>query len=181
MLIPVVLRSHHWESRALRGTPFVVAVCLILTVNRQQVVFDDVIDPTFGKKHYIQKLPPHVMNTQTTFWFVPQKASMMMEALPVQQLRRFERQVRDEANQKHVTPCSYIDGKPFLVAEVFSPPRFAPLAEQLGFASRSYDLKTGVDFRIKPDRCQVARELKESPPELLILCPPCTDEGGGSI
>ena len=34
------------------------------------------------------------------------------------------------------------------------------------------------DFRLKKDRDAVAQELKQHPPELLILCPPCTDEGG---
>ena len=83
------------------------------------------------------------------------EASLTVEALPVQQLRRFERQVRDGTKQGKIKTCSYIDGKPSLVAEVFSPPRFAPQVEQLGFAARSYD--SYVDFRRKTGRDQVAR------------------------
>jgi hypothetical protein len=60
-------------------------------------------------------------------------------------------------------------GKRFLVAEVFSPPRFAPLAQAVGAIGKSYDLQT--DF-------EIAKELRENPPNLLILCPPCADEGG---
>ncbi|CAK9007796.1 unnamed protein product [Durusdinium trenchii] len=54
---------------------------------------------------------------------------------------------------------------------------FAPHAESLGFSTRSYDLKTGFDFRKAITRQQVKEELRLSPPELLILCPPCTNEG----
>ena len=65
-----------------------------------------------------------------------------------------------------------------MVAEVFSPPRFAPHAESPVFSTRSYDLKTGFDFCKAATRQQVREELRQSPPELLFLCPLCTNEGG---
>ena len=68
-----------------------------------------------------------------------------------------------------------MDGKPFLVVEVFCPPRFVPLIE-VGGRCKSYDLRTGFDIQAQT-RDAVARELKD-PPDLLVLRPPCTDEGG---
>ena len=69
--------------------------------------------------------------------------------------------------------------KSLLVAEVFSPPRFAKAVEGQGFRAVSYDIRTsGHDFTRKSTRLQVAQELREDPPELLVVCPPCTDEGG---
>eukprot|EP00435_Cladocopium_sp_Y103_P003701 s6229_g1.t1 len=65
-----------------------------------------------------------------------------------------------------------------LVQEVFSPPRFAKYAHDLGMDAASYDLKTGYDLSTRADRIRVERALDENPPELLVLCPPCTDEGG---
>lgn len=64
------------------------------------------------------------------------------------------------------------------VMEVFSPPRFAPIVEERGKRARSYDLKTGYDFNHAKDRDQVEEDIKQHRPELLILCPPCTHEGG---
>ena len=65
-----------------------------------------------------------------------------------------------------------------LVMEVFSPRRFAKEAEAHGFRSRSYDLKTGFDLRTNAHRRQVEQDLVNDPPALLVLCPPCTNEGG---
>ena len=62
--------------------------------------------------------------------------------------------------------------------EVFSPPRFALEVQKHGFKARSYDLATGFDFRRAADRRRVETDLHQDPPELLILCPPCADEGG---
>ena len=65
-----------------------------------------------------------------------------------------------------------------LVMEVFSPPRFAKVANDAGFRGRSYDLVNGVDLSIAANRRQVEQDLIDDPPDLLILCPPCTHEGG---
>ena len=65
-----------------------------------------------------------------------------------------------------------------MVVGVFSPPRFAKACQQLGLKARSVDLVTGQDLTV-PTTCQELEEdLKCNPPELLILCPPCTNEGG---
>ena len=64
----------------------------------------------------------------------------------------------------------------FLVQEVFSPPRFTTVAQQHGFTSN--DIKSGYDLTTAADRKRVEAALESNPPELLVLCPPCTDEGG---
>ena len=64
------------------------------------------------------------------------------------------------------------------IVEVFSPPRFAPVAATKGLSCLSADLLTGWDFRRPAERqsmCSIAREQK---PKLLVLCPPCTWAGG---
>ena len=65
-----------------------------------------------------------------------------------------------------------------LVMEVFSPPRFSLEAEKHYFRARSYDLKNGWDFRLAQHRRKVEDYLINDTPSLLILCPPCTHEGG---
>ena len=147
---------------------------VVTDLDTNTILFDECINPQEGKSKYNHPLPKHVMHTRTEFWFTPQELSLAVETLPVHQLRQLESQVRSAS----CSQMSDLEGKPFLVAEVFSPPRCAPVAEQLGFAARSYDLKTGYDFRRKSDRDQVFLELQQTPPELLVLCPPCTDEGG---
>lgn len=71
-----------------------------------------------------------------------------------------------------------LDGKSFLVASVFCPPRFEPLIQDVGGSCRSYDKLSGYDFTKADVRAAVKRELAEHPPDLLVVCPPCTDEGG---
>ena len=66
----------------------------------------------------------------------------------------------------------------FLVQEVFSPPRFTTVAQQHGFKGASNDIKSGYDLTTAADRKRVEAALESNPPELLVLCPPCTDEGG---
>ena len=116
-----------------------------------------------------------VLTVRTEFRFVPQEQMLPVDVIPPHQLRQFECCACAPCPSQGISP---VDGKPFMVAEVFSPPRFAPHAESLGFSTRSYDLKTGFDFRKAITRQQVKEELRLSPPELLILCPPCTNEGG---
>eukprot|EP00435_Cladocopium_sp_Y103_P060613 s808_g22.t1 len=73
--------------------------------------------------------------------------------------------------------CSKL-GKKYLVAEIFSPPRLVPQVEQAGYRGLSVDIKQGWDLCDPKVQDWVARELDEFPPELLLLCPPCTDAGG---
>eukprot|EP00435_Cladocopium_sp_Y103_P007446 s5989_g2.t1 len=138
------------------------------------VIFDEWISPHKSKKHYHQEIPVEVFHVTTAFHFVPQEKLITAECLPVHNVRQFESQVCKPAEKSK----SNVGGKPFLVAEVFSPPRFAPLIHGLGGECRSYDLKNGYDFSKFSDREAVAEELRLNPPDLLVLCPPCTDEGG---
>lgn len=39
-------------------------------------------------------------------------------------------------------------------------------------------ISTGYDFSQASVRDSVAEELRVNPPDLLVLCPPCTYEGG---
>lgn len=64
------------------------------------------------------------------------------------------------------------------MAEVFSPPRFAPVAQSRGFVGRSVDIKLGTDLSCPKNRRRLKEELRQSPPDLLALCPPCTNESG---
>ena len=87
-------------------------------------------------------------------------------------------QFRQLASQ--LKACASVQSKrdPVAVMEVFSPPRFALALEPLGYEVKSYDLKTGYDFTKPADRKKVEDDLDVLCPELLVLCPPCTDEGG---
>ena len=64
------------------------------------------------------------------------------------------------------------------VVEVFSPPRFRTIGATKGFSCLSADLLTGWDFRRPGDRDAMRQLLKDAPPKLLVLCPPCTWAGG---
>ena len=77
-------------------------------------------------------------------------------------------------------PCETmaVDSERLFVMEVFSPPRLATAAENVGLHGKSYDLKTGFDFTKSDDRRRVESDLVTLKPDLLMLCPPCTDEGG---
>ena len=83
-------------------------------------------------------------------------------------------QVAAEIRKEHKYPGTYVKGRRLLVSEVFSPPRFSQIAESYGFAAWSYDLINGYDFRKSADRDRVKHELQAQPPDLLVLCPPCT-------
>ena len=48
----------------------------------------------------------------------------------------------------------------------------------MGLAARSYDFKTGYDLTTNRDRKRVEQDLLDNSPDLLVLCPPCTHEGG---
>ena len=61
---------------------------------------------------------------------------------------------------------------------MFSPPRFKTECERFGFQARSIDLVTGQDLTKKCTRDELEEEIRRNPPDLLVLCPPCTDEGG---
>jgi len=69
-------------------------------------------------------------------------------------------------------------GKKYAVVEVFCPPRFVPDVKKLGLKGLSVDTCTGWDLNKTKSQEWVLKELKDNPPELLVVCPPCTDAGG---
>eukprot|EP00435_Cladocopium_sp_Y103_P026818 s1587_g6.t1 len=93
---------------------------------------------------------------------------------------RQARCLQSQAQACHEVCAASIAGKRGKVRlmEVFSPPRFAPVVESLGFEARSYDLKTGFDLSKSVDRKRVEDDLVNNSPDLLVLSPPCTHEGG---
>ena len=140
------------------------------------VIRDDVIDHKVGKHLYHQPLPSDVMHTRTTFMFVPEENMQeVSECLSVRQMRQLETQVRKASQQHEVLNTSQ---SPLMIAEVFSPPRFAPVVIAQGFRAVSFDIKNGFDFTKPSVRQQVREQLAREPPRLLVLCPPCTNEGG---
>ena len=60
------------------------------------------------------------------------------------------------------------------IMEIFSPRRFADLAEHFGMVSRgSFDLSEGWDFNIRDHRRQAEDAVRMVDPDLLTMCPPC--------
>lgn len=146
----------------------------VIDRDSSDVLHDESIQPQLGKKHYAHKLPEHVLHIQTEFTFRPQERSQTMEALSVHQVRQVSSQVKEAAQR----PSTKVDGKRFMVAEVFNPPRFAPFVEEVEGTCRSYDLKTGFDFLKEGTGEYVKDFLQDNPPDLLVASPPCTNEGG---
>ena len=48
----------------------------------------------------------------------------------------------------------------------------------MGFKGLAIDLKQGWDLANKDTQDWVANELDRFPPEVLVICPPCTNAGG---
>lgn len=65
-----------------------------------------------------------------------------------------------------------------LVAELFSPPRFAEVAREVGKTGLSYDIQQGWDLTKPAIQKQVSEELEEARPDLLVICPECKHWGG---
>ena len=60
------------------------------------------------------------------------------------------------------------------IVELFSPRRFADLAELFGMVSRgSFDLSEGWDFNLREHRLQAEETVRCVDPDLLTMCPPC--------
>ena len=64
------------------------------------------------------------------------------------------------------------------VAELFSPPRFTLEVQKHGGKGLAFDKKQGWDLLDKNTQEHVDRLLDRAKPSLLIVCPPCTHEGG---
>ena len=80
--------------------------------------------------------------------------------------------------KKQVTHAPKSLGTKYAVVEAFSPPRVVPQVEKMGLRGMSLDKKQGFDLNCPKLQAWLLEELRRFPPELLILCPPCTDAGG---
>ena len=128
-----------------------------------------------SKKEIRKQIPDHVVHTVTEFHHFADcpDRKKPIECLSVKVERQLHSQIRHHLDRKK-RPV----GEKYMVAEVFSPPRFAPVVQDSGFKAVSFDIKNGWDFTKASVRNQVEQELQKHPPSLLVLCPPCTDEGG---
>ena len=166
----------------------------VFNSHNRKLLFADAIDPNKNRKTYAHSLPKGVDGIITEFSFdsahyVPGPAvddvpSPCIDEEPVidpDGLGKFNKhQVRQIQSQ--VKGCALLEEKSSnpsqLVVEVFSPPRFVPEIEAHGYKGRSIDIKLGTDLTKPSERAKLREELRVNPPELLIVCPPCTDEGG---
>eukprot|EP00435_Cladocopium_sp_Y103_P061236 s2072_g22.t2 len=115
---------------------------------------------------------------QTTFFIRPENPmppgtgdEVLMKQWSPKQARQLAQHVKrlDEASKQP---------KRYDVIEVFSPPRFAQRTAIRGQTCLSADLLTGWDFRRADHRKSMREIVKNTPPELLLCCPPCTWAGG---
>eukprot|EP00435_Cladocopium_sp_Y103_P076318 s154_g90.t1 len=98
-------------------------------------------------------------------------ASKKKGGITKKQLRKLKNQV------KHVVKKPPV-GKKYAVVKVFCPPRFVPEVEKRGLRGLSLDIKNGWDLDDPKTQDWVLEEMRCHPPELMVLCPPCTDAGG---
>ena len=145
----------------------------VIDCETNQVLDDSPIIPGNPQHRTIVRLPRRVAHVRTEFSFLGETMSVSNEWQPT------ERESRQLESQ--IKTCLAVQQHPqdrCLVMEVFSPPRFSLEAEKHHFRARSYDLKNGWDFRLAQHRRKVEDDLINDTPSLLILCPPCTHEGG---
>eukprot|EP00435_Cladocopium_sp_Y103_P017847 s883_g4.t1 len=110
--------------------------------------------------------PPPEFEVQASH---PIPSSKKAGGISKRQLRKLKTQVNHHSAKV---------GNKYAVVEVFSPPRVVPQVERMGLKGLSLDLKLGWDLTDPKTQAWVLDELRQHPPELLILCPPCTNAGG---
>ena len=113
--------------------------------------------------------PPDVNETLISTAVEPMSESRKLGGISKKQIRKLKHQV-----VKGLKPV----GKKYAVAEIFCPPRLTPQVEKMGLRGLSLDLQQGWNLEDSKLQEWVIRELEMHPPELLLLCPPCTDAGG---
>ena len=153
---------------------------VVIDKDNNQVLFSDDIDPKQPRKKWLRDIPKTANHVMTKFHLSlpediesPQALSEPCEwKLSSHQMRQLTSQVKAAAA---VDPS--VGDRP-LVVEVFSPPRFAPVVQSRGFIGKSVDIKLGTDLSCPKNRRLLKEELRQSPPDLLVLCPPCTNESG---
>ena len=111
----------------------------------------------------------------------PDSASKATAAASCEWTAKQLRSVRSgarKAMQEVTKPGSQVKSPIYDVIEVFSPPRFGLLCTTRGLSCLSADLVSGWDFRRPGDRDAIRSLIRDHPPKLLVLCPPCTWAGG---
>ena len=87
-----------------------------------------------------------------------------------------KKQIRRLKSQVH--QASKPLGQNYAVIEVFSMPRVTAQVEKMGLKGLAVDKLLGHDLTVPATRKWLLEEVEQRPPELLVLCPPCTDAGG---
>eukprot|EP00435_Cladocopium_sp_Y103_P035542 s519_g9.t1 len=113
--------------------------------------------------------PPQVNEALASSKATPVANSRKNGGISKKQVRKLKFQA-----QKGLKPV----GQKYAVVEVFCPPRLVPEVEKLGLRGLSVDIKQGWDLTNPTTVEWLVEELEQHPPELLLLCPPCTDAGG---
>ena len=155
--------------------------------SNHKILFDQTIVHSKPAKHFDVLIPGDVSHTITTLYHdeprtvestsgADSPTDTLAEFSP-HQFRQLQSQVKAAASVENQKMKLGSKESP-LVVEVFSPPRFVPIAQQRGFTGRSVDIRLGNDLSVASNRAKLKAELLENPPDLLVLCPPCTHEGG---
>ena len=159
---------------------------IVRCADSHKVLFDEIIQQSKDKKHYQHLIPQGYVHTITEFHhddrnLPEEQPSEAEQLLPSHMCRQLNSQVKTccsvELPSQECLHSQRTLSK-VLVVEVFSPPRFAIECEAQGFQARSIDLITGQDLTKKHTKDELEAALCQDPPDLLVLCPPCTDEGG---
>lgn len=160
---------------------------LVVDGSTNKTLIDQTIDHQRPAKHFDFMVPKEISYIITTLFHDDpqvsvshagvQSVSELMSEFSPHQFRQLQSQVKAAANVEKLRSQSHSEEPP-LVVEVFSPPRFVPVAQERGFSGRSIDIKLGDDLSVAANRDRLKAELLKNPPDLLVLCPPCTDEGG---
>ena len=147
---------------------------VVHNADTNQVLFDTNVRGK-GKCELRQPIPSEVWHTRTELHFCPEPCVSTTTKLTAHQTRQLQAQIKQCAAVQNLNSSV---GAKYRVAEIFSLSRFAPIVEEQGYRAWSVDLKTGYDLSKFSVCREVEAELKQNPPALLVLRPPCTDEGG---
>ncbi len=106
-------------------------------------------------------------------WLEMTHKGQLEEVFGEDQWKGFKSKERKKVNQAFEMLLGQEGMRP-VVSEVFSPPRVAKKAEEMGMtAGSSFDYETGWDLGREDHKRKMWKQLKQEEPELVILCPPC--------
>ena len=159
---------------------------IVRCADSHKIIFDEMIQHSKDKKCYQHLFPSTCVHSITEFHHTDPNIhddmiSEQKQVLPSHIRRQLKGQVKTTVvpdTPEHECLHNHRVPSKVLVVEVFSPPRFAVECEAQGFQARSIDLITGQDLTKKHTKDELEAALCQDPPDLLVLCPPCTDEGG---